>query len=298
MYETGVLLENVLNEIENRIKEDINADYLADNLGISSVHLQRLFRFAFKQPIGAYIRSRKLTESLEDLLSTNNKLLSIALDYGFEYEQSFLRAFKQEFGITPGIYRRTHRIVKVTPPINLIGAKLFENGIMFEPEVVMIPHFHIIGRNHKIPHNKSISIAPKVAKLFWENDRDNMLNIIDSNVYFGLTRTSGADADYSWYMPSIQVKSLKDIPEGLEGYTFNRSLCVKFRYIGEHHYYEINRNRAKRMYSAIEKFFDCEYGQRFSKINGVYFEKIDTKLYDGRFCQMEWFAPIKKIRND
>jgi len=48
------------------------------------------------------------------------------------------------------------------------------------------------------------------------------------------------------------------------------------------------------MYSAIEKFFYCEYGRNFSKISDMYFEKIDTESYDGEFCQMEWFTPIKK----
>jgi hypothetical protein len=24
----------------------------------------------------------------------------------------------------------------------------------------------------------------------------------------------------------------------------------------------------------------------------VFFEKIDAGLYDGKYCQMEWFAPV------
>jgi len=84
MQKPGDLLENVLNEIEKRIKEDINADFLADNVGLSSVHLQRLFKFAFNQSLGAYIRSRKLTASLMSLLKTNSKLVNVALEYGFE----------------------------------------------------------------------------------------------------------------------------------------------------------------------------------------------------------------------
>ena len=34
MQKPGDLLESVLNEIEKRIKEDINADFLADNISI------------------------------------------------------------------------------------------------------------------------------------------------------------------------------------------------------------------------------------------------------------------------
>jgi len=293
MNKPGELLENALNDIESKINENINADSLAEYLGISSSHLQRLFKFVFKQPLGTYIRSRKLAASLDVLFNTDFKLLDIALEYGFEYEQSYLRAFKMEFGITPGIARKTKQIVKVTPPLNLFGAKLFDNGIMFGPEIVMVPQFHVVGKKHQIPYSDSIKIAPKIAKQFWDNDRSKITNITEPNIYIGLTRASDIDADYNWYLPSVQVRSLKNIPQGFDSYTFKSSLCAMFRYIGQHHYLEINRNRAKSMYSAIEKFFDCEYGRKFCRINDVYFEKIDVKSNDDEFCQMEWFTPIK-----
>jgi AraC family transcriptional regulator len=296
MQKPDILLENVLKEIENSIKKDINSDFLAEKTGISSVHLQRLFKFAFKKPLGSYIRTRKLTASLESLLNTGSSVLDIALEYGFGYEQSYIRAFKQEFGVTPGMVRRNRQIIKVTPPINLLGAKLLDNGIMFEPEIVMIPQFHVIGRKHQIPYSDSINMAPKAGKHFWENDRIKIANTVKPNVYIGLTRTAGIDADYTWYLPSIQVKSLKKIPEGMEGFTFPFTLCAMFSYIGRHHYFDINRNTAKNMYCAIEKFFDCEYGREFSRVSDMYFEKIDAEAYDGGYCQMEWFTPIKNSK--
>jgi len=113
------LLKNVLTDIEEGIMDGINADILAKKHTLSSIHLQRLFKYTFKQPLGAYIRSRRLAASLESLLSTNSKLVNIALDYGFEYEQSYLRSFKREFGVTPGFIRKTRQIVKVKPPLDL-----------------------------------------------------------------------------------------------------------------------------------------------------------------------------------
>jgi len=118
------LLKNVLIDIEEGIRDGINADTLAKKHTLSSIHLQRLFRLTFKQPIGAYIRSRRLTASLESLLSTNSRLINIAMDYGFEYEQSYLRSFKREFGVTPGLIRKTGKTVKITPPLALYGSNL------------------------------------------------------------------------------------------------------------------------------------------------------------------------------
>jgi AraC family transcriptional regulator len=107
MIRTHDLLKNVLIDIEEGIRNGINTDIIAKKHTLSSVHLQRLFKFAFKQPLGAYIRSRKLAASLESLRNTGSKLVNIAMEYGFEYEQSYLRSFKREFGTTPGKLRKT-----------------------------------------------------------------------------------------------------------------------------------------------------------------------------------------------
>jgi AraC family transcriptional regulator len=106
------LLENVLIDIEKGVKEGINLNTLAEKYALSERHLRRLFKFAFKQTLAGYIRSRKLVISLDDLLKTNSTLFDIALEYGFEYEQSYRRAFKHEFGITPGEYRKARNIVE------------------------------------------------------------------------------------------------------------------------------------------------------------------------------------------
>jgi len=101
------LIENILIEIEKNICEDINARILARKFTLSEGHLRRLFRFAINQTIASYIRSCKLKASLNDLLKTDSNVIDIALKYGFDYEQSYIRAFKREFGKTPGTVRKS-----------------------------------------------------------------------------------------------------------------------------------------------------------------------------------------------
>ncbi|MCL2764934.1 MAG: helix-turn-helix transcriptional regulator [Treponema sp.] len=100
------LMENIIKEIENNISEGININALARKFTLSESHLRRLFRFANNITIASYIRSRKLAASLEDLLKTNSNVIDIALKYGFNYEQSYIRAFKREYGKTPGYLRK------------------------------------------------------------------------------------------------------------------------------------------------------------------------------------------------
>jgi AraC family transcriptional regulator len=113
------LIENILLDIENGIREDVNTSTLADKYSISERHLRRLFKFAFNQSIAGYIRSRRLAATLDDLLETDFNILDIALEYGFDYEQTYINAFKREFRITPGNLRKSWWIVKIKPPLRL-----------------------------------------------------------------------------------------------------------------------------------------------------------------------------------
>jgi len=131
IYKMKNILEGVLAEIENNLKDDINADALADDFSVSSIHLQRLFKQEFKRPIGAYIRSRKLTASIMDLLYSGLNVQDIALDYGFSYEQAYILSFRKEFGFTPGDLRRNKHLVKTTPPLKPFGqTSMYKNDFL------------------------------------------------------------------------------------------------------------------------------------------------------------------------
>jgi AraC family transcriptional regulator len=123
------LLENVLTDVEDGIRKGINVDILARKYSLSYRHLQRLFKFSFKQTLANYIRTRRLVESLHDLLGKEKKLVDIAIEYGFGYEQAYIRAFKREYGITPGQLRKSRHLVKAKLPLYLFERNKFPNGL-------------------------------------------------------------------------------------------------------------------------------------------------------------------------
>jgi AraC family transcriptional regulator len=291
------LLENILVDIENNIKSNLNISILSKKYAISYSHLCRLFFFAFKQPIASYIRSRRLAASLDDILETDTTIYEIAAEYGFDYEQSFIRTFKREFGITPGDLRKRGEIIKITPPLHLFNEnKLSDDCVFFGPDIVMIPKFHIIGKPQQIPFKNSTDMAPQAAKQFWENENKKIHEKVNPHVYIGLTRNINMKEKYSEYIPSVQVENIANIPDECCGDTFETSMCARFRYIGQHHYYDINKNVASMMYTAIMKFAQNEHSKYELLNDKTYFERIDTKRYDGTYCQMEWYTPVTEKR--
>lgn len=226
-------------------------------------------------------------------MQTDRRVLDIAIACGYEHEQTYIRAFKREYGLTPGECRDSGRNIHVTPPLHLFPENDVCGNMVYGPDLVMIPSFQLIGQMYQIEIADAPIEAPEAAKQFWWNKRHEVMNPLEPNIYYGLTRTPDPSLSWSYYLPSMRVRDLKNIPDGFTGDTVPASLYVGFRYIGNHHYEEISELRAEALYTAIVRLTE-EHTERFEVLDSQYFfEKIDTDAYDGYYCQMEWFAPIR-----
>lgn len=284
----GILLSS-LDIIERDIYEKISIPFVARRVGYSGVHLARMFRFAFGQPLAAYIRARKLSVCLPELLDTGRSVLQTALAYGFEHEQSFTRAFKARYGITPGEYRRDMPLLEVTPPLKLFDKNRLKNGALFGPEIVFTPEIHLAGHLRDIPFRGAKRLAPAAALDFWDNERCKIKMPVSDKIYYGLTRDPG-NGRFTNYLSAVNIDKSSAVPNGFTRDVFPSCQCARFWYIGAHHYREINIYMAKKMYNSIRKFGhdNSEY-----KIDGsIYLEIVDTRAYDGTFCRLEWLSPI------
>ena len=290
----GVLVlfdfESLFQFIEENLRGKIALEDMTKAIRLSTVHLNRLFKFAYGMTAAEYVRKRKLSESLKDLLKQDKSVLEVALEYGFEYEQSYARAFKREFGMTPGKYRKERPVLKMTPEIRNFGI-VCKDGLLFGPEMVMMPRIQLVGVEHKIPYKDSEWMAPKVALEFWDGQKNRIKGVGHAKIFYGLTRLLGRDCDYSKYLTAVEVKEGQDVPGNMLKVPFGGCLCLRFHYVGKHHYREISSEAARGMYSVIESYF-TENPQMYK---GIHLEKIDTTMYDGEYCLMEWFVPCQHV---
>lgn len=95
------LLNKMIDYIEDNLEEDIKYEDLAKIVGVSLYSLERIFIFITNISIAEYIRVRRLSKALEEIKTTNNKIIDIAIKYGYSSSISFTRAFKKYFGVTP-----------------------------------------------------------------------------------------------------------------------------------------------------------------------------------------------------
>ena len=106
MDQAGII-RDLLSWLEGHLDQPLSLDNVAAKAGYSKWHLQRMFKDVTGHAIGAYIRARRLSKSAVALRLTARPILDIALQYRFDSQQTFTRAFKKQFSLTPALYRRS-----------------------------------------------------------------------------------------------------------------------------------------------------------------------------------------------
>lgn len=93
--------------------------------------------FTYKE----YLVKRRLSESVLELNESNNRILSIALNYGYSSNEAFSRSFKKEFDISPNSFRELRSTLATLNKIELHKEKYMGvivkslnsmNGIKFD----------------------------------------------------------------------------------------------------------------------------------------------------------------------
>lgn len=98
-------VNQTLSYIERHLTQLLRPDDLAREGRFSKRHFDRVFLAAIGTTAASYIRDRRLAKAAAELAHTGKGILDIALEYHFQSQEAFTRAFKKAHGLTPGQYR-------------------------------------------------------------------------------------------------------------------------------------------------------------------------------------------------
>ncbi|ORM62621.1 AraC family transcriptional regulator [Pantoea rodasii] len=99
-YNEGVI-DSVTKWIMDNLDQRLSVDDIAVKSGYSKWYLQKLFARYHNETLARYIRKKKLVCCIRELKYSNAPIISLAVKYHFESQQSFTRSFKQLMGCTP-----------------------------------------------------------------------------------------------------------------------------------------------------------------------------------------------------
>ena len=134
-------MQCAIDYIEEHLTEDIDYEKVAAESFSSSYHFQRVFSILCGYTLGEYIRLRRLSLAGAELASGKEKVIDVALKYGYDSPDSFAKAFQRFHGITPSQARIDGAMIrsfsKLSIKISLEGGSMMNYRIEEKEEMVL-----------------------------------------------------------------------------------------------------------------------------------------------------------------
>lgn len=129
------IIQDSIDYVEDNLKCEITAQELSERAGFSLFHYYRLFHVAVGMPVMQYILRRRLLNAIYEI-GQGEKMIDVALLYGFDTYAGFYKAFLREMGCTPAQYLKKYK-VKIPYRIKLL-----------EEEHIMVTQKRVAGLLH------------------------------------------------------------------------------------------------------------------------------------------------------
>jgi len=136
-----------IDHVERHLESEIALADVARAAGLSQWHFQRIFKALTNETLKTYIRSRRLACALDALRDPGARIIEIALAAGFESQESFTRAFRRVYRMTPGQYRRIggRSLFPVKPEFDAHYLQHLHQGVSLAPSLQSWPAQRVVG---------------------------------------------------------------------------------------------------------------------------------------------------------
>lgn len=201
MYEWNLVVQKMIDWIEENLDKEPKLLVMSKHIGYSPYYCSIKFHEVTGRTLKNYISGRKLARAALEIRDSRERILDIALKYGFSSQEALTRAFVSAYGCTPAAYRRK------PVPVPILCAK-----------VVLFPeHYKELSKGEKTMNNTSV------------HDVDVRTEYIPAS-YYRVFAYPAFDylKDNNTVMPKVEEKAWNYNPEK-EGYEWNEETCLDYQ---------------------------------------------------------------------
>ena len=140
-------IKEALAYIDEHLDEPMSFESLAKRFHFSPYYFHRMFSIIVGKTIAAHVRDRRLLRACKQLAGTEESILDIALDCGFNSAQAFSRAFRGAYGLPPSEYRRQGYVPAVVTVDEMIMnfTNRLRGGVYVNPKIIKRDAITIAG---------------------------------------------------------------------------------------------------------------------------------------------------------
>ncbi len=236
MEQTNVIVQKMITFIEEHLEERSMLERVARHVGYSPWYVSVVFHDMTNLTLKNYVAGRRLSRATLDIRDTKDRILDIAVRYGYSSQEALTRAFKEQFGCTPAAYRRK------PIPIHLKPCKVVLFPEMKKERIKHMDEKRLGTRVEHIPEHKYIGIWDDTVDNYWDfwqhHDCDTICGMIDSMDKMAHKIVTAHTAGWKWkdgkrtYFYGLGLSMDYDgvIPEGFEVITVPASDYIVFSY--------------------------------------------------------------------
>ena len=202
-------LQNAIKYIEDNLSEDISTQEIAKRACVSEFYFQKAFSMLCGNTLGEYIRKRRLTLAGTELLSSDVKIIDVALKYGYDSPESFSKAFTRFHGITPSSVKKNGAMLKSFAPVKI--TLQLEGGYIMDYRIVEKEAFTVLGCSKNFKYDTAFKDVPE----FWQEHYKSGKGKTVCGM-FGINIDEKMGNQQFEYMIADNYIPSKDIPDGFE----------------------------------------------------------------------------------
>jgi len=276
---------------EHPLDEHLSLESIATALALSPFHLHRLFSGLTGIPLIQYVRERRLSRSAEVLYSSDRPILDIALSFGYEHEQSYIRAFRKRYGVSPARCRRDRSELPLLERLDADEILSVGDGLLARPVFVMRPAFALMGTQVRIFRKTEVqdAAANRHGLAFMRSDAGRIPEPVSPTVYFGLVDELPDLPGCSDYLSALEVALDAQALSGMIVRRFPPLRCGIVRYVGLHAPEELNYEKLLDIKNIIRSRWLARPAP--SVPSGWHLERIDALHCTADYCEASLIFP-------